>query len=81
MYQSYVRAYKARSDADLSAQPYYEALRCAGELGFVAQWRLAELTGRAHDLPQPTWQLIPDEMCEFFRARTGVAIELPSDAA
>jgi hypothetical protein len=56
-------------------------LRCAGELGFVAEWRLAELTGRAHDLPQPTWQLIPDEMCEFFRARTGVAIELPSDAA
>lgn len=77
LYGRYLRAYEHRSDAGLRARPYYEALRCATELSFVASWRLASASGE-HDLPRPSWDAIPDSLIEFFRARTGVTIALPA---
>ena len=78
-YRQFLDAYQRRSGADLSAWPYYEALRCASELSFVAGWRLAE-AGGGHDLPRPSWDLIPERLIEFFRIRTGVTIALPARA-
>jgi len=34
-----------------------------------------------HDLPRPTWDVIPGELVEFFRTRTDVSIMLPGRAA
>jgi aminoglycoside phosphotransferase (APT) family kinase protein len=73
----YLRAYRSESDADLSNQPYYEALRCATELSQVVEYRLAAAQGEAADIPLPTWDSIADTMVEYFRARTGVTLELP----
>jgi aminoglycoside phosphotransferase (APT) family kinase protein len=78
--QRYLRAYQAETDADLSAQPYYEALRCAIELSGVAAYRLAEAKGEPHDFPRFAWVAIADQMVEYFRARTGVTLELPPAA-
>jgi aminoglycoside phosphotransferase (APT) family kinase protein len=76
LYERYLHAYAKQTDADLRARPYYEALRAALELSFVAEWRLAEAEG-AHDLPRPSWDTIPDSLVEFFRVRTGVTIGVP----
>jgi aminoglycoside phosphotransferase (APT) family kinase protein len=73
----YIRAYQHRTGADLSAIAYYEALRCASELGGVAAYRLAEAKDRPHDVPRFTWVSIPDQMIDYFRERTGVTLELP----
>jgi aminoglycoside phosphotransferase (APT) family kinase protein len=80
LYHRYLRAYQRSTDADLRARPYYEALRCATELSFVAAWRLAGATG-AHDLPRPSWDVIPEALVKFFRSRTGVTIVLPPRAS
>ena len=80
MCERYVRAYQRQTGADLSAQPYYEALRCAGELSFVAAYRIAETKGDPHDLPRPTWDSIAPRMIDYFRDRTGVILELPPPA-
>ena len=60
-------------------RPYYEALRAAVELCFVAEWRLSDAAGD-HDLPRPSWDVIADELIRFVRDRTGVTMTLP-DAA
>jgi aminoglycoside phosphotransferase (APT) family kinase protein len=73
----YVRAYQAATNADLSRQPYYEALRCAAELGWVAAYRLAEQRGETHDVPRPTWNNVADRMVDYFRDRTGVTLSVP----
>jgi aminoglycoside phosphotransferase (APT) family kinase protein len=73
----YVRAYQRETNADLSHQPYYEALRCASELSWVAAYRLAEQRGEPHDTPRLTWDTIADRMIDYFRARTGVTLSLP----
>jgi hypothetical protein len=78
--QRYIRAYQREADADLSAVPYFEALRCASELSGVAAYRLAEAKGDPHDVPRFTWVSIPDQMVEYFRERTGITLELPPDA-
>jgi aminoglycoside phosphotransferase (APT) family kinase protein len=62
---------------ELSTLRYYEALRTAVELSVVAAYRLAEASGQPHDIPPPTWLSIVPDMVEFFRARTGVAIDMP----
>jgi aminoglycoside phosphotransferase (APT) family kinase protein len=77
MCRRYVRTYQRESGADLSAQPYYEALRCAIELSGVAAYRLAEAKGEPHDVPRFTWNSITDQMVEYFAARTSVKLELP----
>ena len=74
----YVRAYQRVSPVDLSAQPYYEALRCATELSNAAAYRLAASTDGSHDPPRPTWDAIADTMVEYFRARTGVELKVPA---
>jgi aminoglycoside phosphotransferase (APT) family kinase protein len=74
----YVRAYTDRRPVDLAALGYYEALRCAMEVGNAAVWRLAMTDGvAAADHLRPTWDSIGDVMLEYFRQRTGVTIELP----
>jgi aminoglycoside phosphotransferase (APT) family kinase protein len=76
LYDRFLQAYRERSDADLTDLGYYEALRCAGELAFVADWRLARTRGET-DLPRPSWDVVPGELAAFFRARAGAAIVLP----
>ena len=73
----YVNAYTALRPADVSAQPYYEALRCAVEVGNAASWRLAMAAGRTDEQPRPTWDSIADTMVRYFHARTGVELVLP----
>ena len=73
----YVDAYRAGTGADLSDQPYYEALRCALELVQVIAHRRARAAGVERDSPTPTWDGATDRMIEFFEARTGVRLELP----
>lgn len=73
----YRRAYLDRNPIDLSAQPYYEALRCAMEVGNAALWRLAVADGRPDELLRPTWDSIAEVMVEYFGARTGIEIVLP----
>jgi aminoglycoside phosphotransferase (APT) family kinase protein len=77
MCKRYIEGYVRETGADLSAQPYYEALRCATELAGVAAYRLAEASGEAHDVPRFSWASIPGQMIEYFRARTGVTLVLP----
>jgi aminoglycoside phosphotransferase (APT) family kinase protein len=74
----YVRAYRARTAADLSTQPYYEALRCALEVGNAAYYRLAAADGRAHEQPRPPWDRVADAMVGYFRVRTGVDLRMPA---
>jgi hypothetical protein len=73
----YVEAYHRMTGADLSHQSYYEALRTASELAHVAAWRSAEASGRPHDVPRLMWDSVADRMVGYFRARTGVTLELP----
>jgi aminoglycoside phosphotransferase (APT) family kinase protein len=73
----FVRTYQHETGADLSTQPYYEALRCAIELSLVAAYRMAEARGVPHDVPKLTWNSIPDHMVSYFRTRTGVTLRLP----
>ena len=77
----YSRAYRARHPVDVSAQRYYEALRCAMEVSNAALWRLAVADGRTDEMLRPTWDSIGDVMVRYFRARTGVEIVLPSPPA
>lgn len=77
MCRRYVRAYQRETGADLSAQRYYEALRCAVELTGVTAYRLAEAKGEPHDVPRFTWVSIADQMIDYFRERTGVTLRLP----
>ncbi len=73
----YVRTYQRLTGADLTAQPYYEALRCATELSWVAAYRMAEASGEPHEVPRLSWDSIPDQMIAYFRARTGVTLSVP----
>jgi aminoglycoside phosphotransferase (APT) family kinase protein len=73
----YVKAYVAQTGADLSDQPYYEALRCALQLVDVISYRRALAAGRQRDAPPPTWERAGDRMIEYFEARTGVRLALP----
>jgi hypothetical protein len=73
----YVNVYGRRTGADLSDQPYYEALRCALELVLVVGHRRALAEGVPRDSPAPTWDKASDRMIEYFEARTGVRLELP----
>jgi aminoglycoside phosphotransferase (APT) family kinase protein len=78
----YLRAYVktgALEGFEAATLHYYEALRAAVELSVVAAYRLAETSGERHDIPQPAWHPIVAEMVEFFRARTGVTIDLPEE--
>ena len=77
----YVRAYGRETGADLSSQPYYEALRCAAELTGVAAYRLAAAKGEPHDAPRPIWDSIADAMLDYFDERTGVRLALPEAPA
>ena len=72
----YVRRYRRGTPADLSNVAYYEALRCAVELTLVVTYRHAVASGLP-DEKRPTWDWVADDMVEFFRARTGVALSLP----
>jgi aminoglycoside phosphotransferase (APT) family kinase protein len=74
----YVRAYQRETGADLTNQPYFEALRCLVELGEVVDYRLAEAGGAPHDVPRPTWDGAAKRMLGFFRQRTGVTPSIPS---
>jgi aminoglycoside phosphotransferase (APT) family kinase protein len=76
--RSYVRSYVARTGADVAARPYYEALRCAVELGNAASYRLAVADGRGDHQPRPTWDSIADAMVRYFRARSGVELTMPA---
>jgi aminoglycoside phosphotransferase (APT) family kinase protein len=73
----YVASYCRETGADLTNQPYYEALRCASELTNVASYRLARANGQLHDAPRPTWDSVSAEMIKYFHARTGVTLALP----
>jgi aminoglycoside phosphotransferase (APT) family kinase protein len=70
----YVRAYGDATGIDLSNQPYYEALRCAVELGGVVRYRVA---AAGDGVARPTWDSVVDRMVDYFRARTGVTLRLP----
>jgi hypothetical protein len=74
----YLRAYQRESSIDLANQGYYEALRCAVELSWVANYRIAQATLHTHDVPRPIWDAIADYMVDYFRARTGVTLQLPA---
>jgi aminoglycoside phosphotransferase (APT) family kinase protein len=76
----YVAAYLAQTGADLTNQPYYEALRCANELTNVISYRRAETQGVRHDAPRPTWDSVVPQMIEYFRLRTGVTLWIPPPA-
>jgi aminoglycoside phosphotransferase (APT) family kinase protein len=69
--------YRARTGADLAAQPWYEALRCASELTNVVAYRQAVRSGRPTVAPRPTWDRATDRMVAYFAARTGVTLALP----
>ena len=78
----YVRTYlelAPHTAFEASTLRYYEALRTAIELSVVAAYRLAEASGQPHDIPPPTWRSIVPDMVEFFRARTGVTIDVPDE--
>lgn len=77
MSDRYVAAYLRETGADLTNQPYYEALRCASELTNVVSYRLARARGQLHDAPRPTWDSVAAQMVEYFRVRTGETLELP----
>jgi aminoglycoside phosphotransferase (APT) family kinase protein len=73
----YITAYLSETAADLTNQPYYEALRCASELTNVVSYRIAIANGEMYPAPRPTWDSIGDQMITYFRARTGVTLRLP----
>jgi aminoglycoside phosphotransferase (APT) family kinase protein len=77
MSDRYVAGYCRETGADLTNQPYYEALRCVSELTNVVSYRLARAQGQLHDAPRPTWDSVSDQMIKYFHARTGVTLELP----
>jgi aminoglycoside phosphotransferase (APT) family kinase protein len=77
MCRRYVKAYRSLTGADLAAQPYYEALRCALELIHVVEHRRALTNGVERDAPTPTWDVASDRMIEYFESRTGVRLQLP----
>jgi aminoglycoside phosphotransferase (APT) family kinase protein len=77
---SYREAYEAGSGADLTAVPYYEALRCLTELIGVVRYRTTIAGGRAYDSPRPTWDMIADQMLDYFERRTDVRLQLPPPA-
>jgi hypothetical protein len=76
----YIHAYTDLTGADLTNQPWYEALRCLIELTLVVNYRKAAAEGRTLDSPRPAWDLATDRMVDYFRARTGVTIPLPPPA-
>jgi aminoglycoside phosphotransferase (APT) family kinase protein len=77
MRKRYEKAYRSLTGADLTAQPYYEALRCLLELVLVVEHRRAKASGADRDTPTPTWEVAGDRMIQYFEARTGVRVELP----
>lgn len=74
----YVRHYQRTAAADLSAVPYFEALRCLIELSNVAAYRRAKSEAGPLDRPRPTWDRIADSMVDYFQSRTGVTVRLPA---
>jgi len=77
MCDRYIASYCRETGADLTNQPYYEALRCASELTNVVSYRLARASGQLRDAPRPTWDSVSAQMVKYFHARTGVTLELP----
>jgi aminoglycoside phosphotransferase (APT) family kinase protein len=75
--QRYSRRYRRGTDADLSAVPYYEALRCAIELCGVAAYRAAVASGVSDDSPRPPCDSVVDDMIGYFRTRSGVELSVP----
>ena len=74
---AYRSVYQESSDADLTAVPYYEALRCLLELHGVVSYRTTVARGLSYDSPRPTWDPIADLMVIYFEQRTGVRLALP----
>ena len=74
---AYRSVYESGSDVDLSAVPYYEALRCLLELSGVVSYRTTVAQGLSYDGPRPTWDGIADQMVTYFEQRTGVRLVLP----
>ena len=72
----YLRIYRRHSNADLSTVNYYEALRCVLELSGVTAYRSADAE-HPYDGPRPTWDWVADDVIEYFRDRTGVALTIP----
>jgi len=77
----YLRHYRRGTHADLSAVPYYEALRCVIELSGVTAYRDAQARGTTYDGPRPAWDIVADDLVEHFFARTGVTLTVPASAA
>jgi aminoglycoside phosphotransferase (APT) family kinase protein len=77
----YLDCYSRDAGADLTNQPYYEALRCASELTNVVSYRIATAKGEVYSAPRPTWDSVADRMIEYFRDRTGVTLALPAPRA
>ena len=76
----YLRDYVKSGDRraiDGVAPRYYEVLRTADELSVVAAYSLAEAGRETHQIAQPAWRPIVDDMIEFFRTRSGVTINMP----
>jgi aminoglycoside phosphotransferase (APT) family kinase protein len=73
----FVSRYHDLTGADLSNQPWYEALRCLLELTDVVDYRNAMLADRPRQTPRPTWDVCTDRMVDYFRARTGVTLPMP----
>ena len=74
----YVAAYKRLTGADLTAQPFYEALRCVLELTDVIDYRRARREGRTRERMRPSWDVASDRMVDYIRARTGVTVPVPA---
>lgn len=73
---SYRSYYQSRSDADLRAVPYYQALRCLLELHGVVAYRAASTQGLTYDGPRPSWDSIRAAAVDYFKQRTGIALAI-----
>ena len=71
-----VHTYEAMCAVDLSARAHLEALRCAAELSWFADWRLARPRAITSCLTRRGMSY-PAQRVEFFRTRTDVSIMLP----
>lgn len=73
-----VSRYVERTRADLTNMRYYQAVRTLTELQGVVKWRHDSRNGVARDRPRPSWDLIGEQVVEYFRDRTGVTVTLPA---
>jgi aminoglycoside phosphotransferase (APT) family kinase protein len=75
-----VSRYVARTGADLTNMRYYQAARTLTEMRGVVKWRHDSANGVTRDRPRPSWDLVGDQIVEYFRDRTGVTLTLPPPA-